>query len=246
MPNWKNLNAKKLSKSEIDSMILSKTNDPTLIKVMKATLQRESAYGQNINAYKPNVSGAIGIGQILAKEAGGKYDNFKVYADNGQNDIYNPIHTGNASLNMIKDIWTKSKGNVNSFVNGYFGSGAKDALGGTNSAYVNQIQQAIKSDVDIALPSTNSDSNSIQQDGEGYVDVNLQSTSTFNSSGIDTAKAFEEFKQLQETLKQKSEDDEVKKAEERREALQKEQEDRDKLFIEGIDSIFKTKERTYR
>ena len=137
-----------LSPQEIDALVAAKAQSPELGKVMKAVLKRESNYGQNPAAYVANkAGGVIGIGQIQSKQVGGKYNNFENYADAGQTDVNNPIHTANAALNMIADKWNKSKGNTQQFVNEYFGRAAKDKLGGTNIGYVQAINNALANGV---------------------------------------------------------------------------------------------------
>ena len=137
-----------LSPQEIDALVAAKAQSPEMEKVMKAVLNRESNYGQNPAAYVANkAGGVIGIGQIQSKQVGGKYNNFENYADPGQTDINNPIHTANAALNMIADKWNKSKGNTQQFVNEYFGRAAKDKLGGTNIGYVQAINNALTNGV---------------------------------------------------------------------------------------------------
>ena len=137
-----------LSPQEIDALVAAKAQSPELEKVMKAVLKRESNYGQNPAAYVANkAGGVIGIGQIQSKQVGGKYNNFENYADAGQTDVNNPIHTANAALNMIADKWNKSKGNTQQFVNEYFGRAAKDKLGGTNIGYVQAIDNALTNGV---------------------------------------------------------------------------------------------------
>ena len=137
-----------LSPQEVDALVAAKAQSPELEKVMKAVLMRESNYGQNPAAYVANkAGGVIGIGQIQSKQVGGKYNNFENYADAGQTDINNPIHTANAALNMIADKWNKSKGNTQQFVNEYFGRAAKDKLGGTNIGYVQAINNALANGV---------------------------------------------------------------------------------------------------
>ena len=144
-----------LSPQEVDALVAAKAQSPELEKVMKAVLMRESNYGQNPAAYVANkAGGVIGIGQIQSKQVGGKYNNFENYADAGQTDINNPIHTANAALNMIADKWNKSKGNTQQFVNEYFGRAAKDKLGGTNIGYVQAINNALANGV--STPTGNS------------------------------------------------------------------------------------------
>ena len=137
-----------LSPQEIDALVAAKAQSQEMEKVMKAVLNRESNYGRNPAAYAANkAGGTIGIGQIQSKQVGGKYNNFENYADAGQTDINNPIHTANAALNMIADKWNKSKGNTQQFVNEYFGRAAKDKLGGTNIGYVQAINNALTNGV---------------------------------------------------------------------------------------------------
>ena len=137
-----------LSPQEIDALVAAKAQSPEMEKVMKAVLNRESNYGQNPAAYVANkAGGVIGIGQIQSKQVGGKYNNFENYADAGQTDVHNPIHTANAALNMIADKWNKTKGNPQEFVNEYFGRAAKDKLGGTNIGYVQAINNALSNGV---------------------------------------------------------------------------------------------------
>ena len=144
-----------LSPQEIDALVAAKAQSPEMEKVMKAVLKRESNYGQNPAAYVANkAGGVIGIGQIQSKQVGGKYNNFENYADAGQTDVRNPIHTANAALNMIADKWNKSKGNTQQFVNEYFGRAAKDKLGGTNIGYVQAINNALANGV--STPTGNS------------------------------------------------------------------------------------------
>ena len=186
-----------LSPQEIDALVAAKAQSPEMEKVMKAVLQRESNYGQNPAAYVANkAGGVIGIGQIQSKQVGGKYNNFENYADAGQTDIRNPIHTANAALNMIADKWNKSKGNTQQFVNEYFGRAAKDKLGGTNIGYVQAINKAIANGVSTptgnsafqgvvgiprsALSDVKSYNSQIVQAAQKIADNNLAAVNNFN------------------------------------------------------------------
>lgn len=133
-----------LTPQEIDALVAQKAQSPEMEAIMKAVLKRESSYGQKASAYKPNpAGGVIGIGQIQSKSIGGKHNNFEQYADAGETDIYNPVHTAKAALNMMADKWNKSGGSTQEFVNQYFGRAAKDKLGGTNAGYVAAMNNAL-------------------------------------------------------------------------------------------------------
>ena len=175
-----------LSPQEIDALVAAKAQSPELEKVMKAVLKRESNYGQNPAAYVANkAGGVIGIGQIQSKQVGGKYNNFENYADAGQTDINNPIHTANAALNMIADKWNKSKGNTQQFVNEYFGRAAKDKLGGTNIGYVQAINNALTNGV--TTPTGNSAFQGVSAGTVGIPPSALGAVEGYNKRLIDAA-----------------------------------------------------------
>ena len=175
-----------LSPQEIDALVAAKAQSPELEKVMKAVLKRESNYGQNPAAYVANkAGGVIGIGQIQSKQVGGKYNNFENYADAGQTDINNPIHTANAALNMIADKWNKSKGNTQQFVNEYFGRAAKDKLGGTNMGYVQAINNALTNGV--TTPTGNSAFQGVSAGTVGIPPSALGAVEGYNKRLIDAA-----------------------------------------------------------
>ena len=175
-----------LSPQEIDALVAAKAQSPEMEKVMKAVLQRESNYGQNPAAYVANkAGGVIGIGQIQSKQVGGKYNNFENYADAGQTDISNPIHTANAALNMIADKWNKSKGNTQQFVNEYFGRAAKDKLGGTNIGYVQAINNALANGV--STPTGNSAFQGVSAGTVGIPPSALGDVKGYNSQMVQAA-----------------------------------------------------------
>ena len=175
-----------LSPQEVDALVASKAQSPEMEKAMKAVLIRESNYGQNPAAYVANkAGGVIGIGQIQSKQVGGKYDNFENYADAGQTDINNPIHTANAALNMMADKWNKSKGNVQQFVNEYFGRAAKDKLGGTNIGYVQAIQNAL--DNGVSTPTGASAFQGVSAGSVGVPPSALGAVEGYNKQLIDAA-----------------------------------------------------------
>lgn len=175
-----------LSPQEIDALVAAKAQSPELEKVMKAVLKRESNYGQNPAAYVANkAGGVIGIGQIQSKQVGGKYNNFENYADAGQTDVHNPIHTANAALNMIADKWNKSKGNTQQFVNEYFGRAAKDKLGGTNIGYVQAINNALINGV--STPTGNSAFQGVSAGTVGIPPSALGAVEGYNKRLIDAA-----------------------------------------------------------
>ena len=175
-----------LSPQEIDALVAAKAQSPEMEKVMKAVLKRESNYGQNPAAYVANkAGGVIGIGQIQSKQVGGKYNNFENYADAGQTDVNNPIHTANAALNMIADKWNKSKGNTQQFVNEYFGRAAKDKLGGTNIGYVQAINNAIANGV--TTPTGNSAFQGVSAGTVGVPPSALGAVEGYNKQLIDAA-----------------------------------------------------------
>ena len=175
-----------LSPQEIDALVAAKAQSPEMEKVMKAVLKRESNYGQNPAAYVPNkAGGVIGIGQIQSKQVGGKYNNFENYADAGQTDVRNPIHTANAALNMIADKWNKSKGNTQQFVNEYFGRAAKDKLGGTNIGYVQAINSALANGV--STPTGNSSFQGASAGTVGIPPSALGAVEGYNKQLIDAA-----------------------------------------------------------
>ena len=175
-----------LSPQEIDALVAAKAQSPELEKVMKAVLKRESNYGQNPAAYVANkAGGVIGIGQIQSKQVGGKYNNFENYADAGQTDVSNPLHTANAALNMIADKWNKSKGNTQQFVNEYFGRAAKDKLGGTNIGYVQAINNALTNGV--PTPTGNSAFQGVSAGTVGVPPSALGAVEGYNKQLIDAA-----------------------------------------------------------
>ena len=175
-----------LSPQEIDALVAAKAQSPEMEKVMKAVLKRESNYGQNPAAYVANkAGGVIGIGQIQSKQVGGKYNNFENYADAGQTDINNPIHTANAALNMIADKWNKSKGNTQQFVNEYFGRAAKDKLGGTNIGYVQAINNALANGV--STPTGNSSFQGVSAGTVGIPPSALGAIEGYNKRLIEAA-----------------------------------------------------------
>ena len=175
-----------LSPQEIDALVAAKAQSPEMEKVMKAVLKRESNYGQNPAAYVANkAGGVIGIGQIQSKQVGGKYNNFENYADAGQTDVSNPLHTANAALNMIADKWNKSKGNTQQFVNEYFGRAAKDKLGGTNIGYVQAINNAIANGV--TTPTGNSAFQGVSAGTVGVPPSALGAVEGYNKQLIDAA-----------------------------------------------------------
>ena len=175
-----------LSPQEIDALVAAKAQSPEMEKVMKAVLKRESNYGQNPAAYVANkAGGVIGIGQIQSKQVGGKYNNFENYADAGQTDVRNPIHTANAALNMIADKWNKSKGNTQQFVNEYFGRAAKDKLGGTNIGYVQAINNALANGV--STPTGNSSFQGVSAGTVGIPPSALGDVEGYNKQLIDAA-----------------------------------------------------------
>lgn len=172
-----------LTKEQIDALVNAKATDPTMKAVMVATLKRESNYGQNPAAYVPNkAGGVIGIGQIQSKKVGGKYNNFESYADPGQTDVNNPVHTANAALNMIADQWKKSNGNPQQFVNSYFGKAATDKLGGKNSDYVAAISKAVGNPS--AFQTTNTGATTTN--GLGVASANGQ-TNAYSQQAIEVA-----------------------------------------------------------
>ena len=176
-----------LTPQEIDALVAQKAQSPEMEAIMKAVLKRESNYGQNAAAYKPNpAGGVIGIGQIQSKAVGGKYNNFEQYADAGETDINNPVHTAKAALNMMADKWNKSGGSTQEFVNQYFGRAAKDKLGGTNAAYVAAMNNALVNGVSTPTgqstfrgSSANSVANPTSRTGESQA---------YNAQMIDAAK----------------------------------------------------------
>lgn len=175
-----------LSPQEVDALVAAKAQSPEMEKVMKAVLIRESNYGQNPAAYVANkAGGVIGIGQIQSKQVGGKYNNFENYADAGQTDINNPIHTANAALNMIADKWNKSKGNTQQFVNEYFGRAAKDKLGGTNIGYVQAINNALANGV--STPTGKSSFQGVSAGTVGVPPSALGAVEGYNKQLIDAA-----------------------------------------------------------
>ena len=175
-----------LSPQEIDALVAAKAQSPEMEKVMKAVLKRESNYGQNPAAYVANkAGGVIGIGQIQSKQVGGKYNNFENYADAGQTDVNNPIHTANAALNMMADKWNKSKGNTQQFVNEYFGRAAKDKLGGTNIGYVQAINNALTNGV--STPTGNSAFQGVSAGTVGIPPSALGAVEGYNKRLIDAA-----------------------------------------------------------
>ena len=175
-----------LSPQEIDALVAAKAQSPEMEKVMRAVLKRESNYGQNPAAYVANkAGGVIGIGQIQSKQVGGKYNNFENYADAGQTDVHNPIHTANAALNMIADKWNKSKGNTQQFVNEYFGRAAKDKLGGTNIGYVQAINNALANGV--STPTGNSAFQGVTAGTVGIPPSALGAVEGYNKQLIDAA-----------------------------------------------------------
>ena len=175
-----------LSPQEIDALVAAKAQSPEMEKVMKAVLKRESNYGQNPAAYVANkAGGVIGIGQIQSKQVGGKYNNFENYADAGQTDVSNPLHTANAALNMIADKWNKSKGNTQQFVNEYFGRAAKDKLGGTNIGYVQAINNALTNGV--PTPTGNSAFQGVSAGTVGVPPSALGAVEGYNKQLIDAA-----------------------------------------------------------
>ena len=175
-----------LSPQEIDALVAAKAQSPEMEKVMKAVLKRESNYGQNPAAYVANkAGGVIGIGQIQSKQVGGKYNNFENYADAGQTNVSNPLHTANAALNMIADKWNKSKGNTQQFVNEYFGRAAKDKLGGTNIGYVQAINNALTNGV--PTPTGNSAFQGVSAGSVGIPPSALGAVEGYNKRLIDAA-----------------------------------------------------------
>lgn len=132
-----------LTPEQLDALVAQKASSPEEAAVMKAVLQRESTYGQNPKAYTASKEGIIGPGQIMSKALGAKYGNFETFADAGQTNPNDPIHATNAALNMMKNKWQGAGGNVQKFVNGYFGAGKADRLGGKNSDYVTAISAAL-------------------------------------------------------------------------------------------------------
>lgn len=175
-----------LSPQEIDALVAAKAQSPEMEKVMKAVLKRESNYGQNPAAYVANkAGGVIGIGQIQSKQVGGKYNNFENYADAGQTDVHNPLHTANAALNMIADKWNKSKGNTQQFVNEYFGRAAKDKLGGTNIGYVQAINNALSNGV--PTPTGNAAFQGVSAGTVGIPPSALGDVKSYNSQMVQAA-----------------------------------------------------------
>jgi hypothetical protein len=132
-----------LTPEQLDALVAQKASSSEEAAVMKAVLQRESTYGQNPKAYTASKEGIIGPGQIMSKALGAKYGNFETFADAGQTNPNDPVHATNAALNMMKNKWQGAGGNVQKFVNGYFGAGKADKLGGKNSDYVAAISAAL-------------------------------------------------------------------------------------------------------
>ena len=116
---------------------------------------KESTFGKNPAAYKPNMVGAIGPMQILSSQLGGKYGNFEKYAAPGKTDPLNPLHAAEAGMRMAVDFF-KTKG-VDQGTMDYLGRGKKDALGTTPAGYlqdVNALENQVKTRLQKGAPPT--------------------------------------------------------------------------------------------
>ena len=116
---------------------------------------KESTFGKNPAAYKPNMVGAIGPMQILSSQLGGKYGNFEKYAAPGKTDPLNPLHAAEAGMRMAVDFF-KTKG-VDQGTMDYLGRGKKDALGTTPAGYlqdVNALENQVKARLQKGAPQT--------------------------------------------------------------------------------------------
>ena len=116
---------------------------------------KESTFGENKAAYKPNPQGAIGPMQILSSTLGAKYNNFERFAAPGKSNPLNPAHAAEAGMRMALDHFKRygvDQGTMN-----YLGRGKKDALGTTPASYLSDItklEQQVKSRM--GTPATNS------------------------------------------------------------------------------------------